>query len=99
MSDKARAGTLLCVDSGCYSDYGVTGFFVVLKDFAPKAELDEFVSTRPEQAADYQFQEHEFMAALLAKGYLLEVPYGTMHLTDYSRASEFFFTPAASEPQ
>src|ERR1044071_2477271 len=69
MSDKAKAGTLICVDQGCYSDYGVSGFFVVLRDFTPKTELDEYLSSRKEQQEDYAFREGEFLAALLAKGY------------------------------
>ena len=38
MSDKkqtAKAGRLLCVSEGSYSDYGVVGFFVVLRNFPP----------------------------------------------------------------
>ena len=89
----ARAGTLLSVESGCYSDYGVVGFFVVLKDFDPRAELDEYLSTRPDQNQQYSFENDQFLAVILAKGLLLEIKYGVLHLSDYSRIEEFRFAP------
>lgn len=90
----AKAGKLLCVDRGEYSDYNVTGFFVVLRDFDPRAELDEFLSAHPEQRDDYSFEPDGFLAALLAKGLLLEVEYGTLFLGAYSCHESFSFTPA-----
>lgn len=90
---EAKAGTLLSVEQGSYSDYQVTGFFVVLKTFDPVFELKEYLVAHPEQLESYHFQESEFLAALLAKGFLLEINYGRMHMCDYSRASEFLWTP------
>jgi hypothetical protein len=40
----AKAGKLVCVDRGEYSDYEVTGFFVVLRDFSPREELGQYTS-------------------------------------------------------
>jgi hypothetical protein len=94
---EAKAGTLLSVESGCYSDYSVTGFFVVLKTFDPVLELKEYLVVYPDQVAAYRFHETEFLAALLAKGFLLEISYGRMHMGDYSRASEFLWTPIEGE--
>src|SRR5689334_4247616 len=93
----AKAGTLLSVEAGCYSDYRVTGFFVVLKDFEPGAELEEYLAAHSDQRDDYTFEESQFLAAILAKGLLLEVQYGVMHMCDYSRATEFRFTPIGGE--
>lgn len=90
---EAKAGTLLSVESGCYSDYQVQGFFVVLKTFDPVLELKEYLVAHPDQLSTYGFHEGEFLAALLAKGFLLEINYGRMHMCDYSRASEFMWTP------
>lgn len=90
----AKAGKLLCVDSGAYSEYSVRGFFVVLRDFDPAGELAAHLDANPEQRKDYCFQEDSFLAALLAKGLLLEVEYGTLYLTGYSSHEEFRFTPA-----
>lgn len=85
----------MCVDSGCYSDYSIRGFFLVLKDFDPIAELELYLSENPVQREPYKFQEDQFLASILAKGLLLEIEHGTIHLTDYSCASEFEFTPGA----
>ena len=90
----AKAGKLMCVDSGAYSDYQVRGFFVVLRDFDPHAELSTYLDANPEQQKDYHFKEDGFLAALLAKGLLMEVEYGTIYLTGYSSHKEFEFTPA-----
>ena len=89
----AKAGKLLCVDSGEYSDYHVTGFFVVLRDFDPRAELDEYLCVNPEQRESYQFQQDGYLAVLLAKGLLMEVEYGTLYLGAYLSHDSFFFTP------
>jgi hypothetical protein len=89
----AKAGKLLSVESGTYSDYHVTGFFVVLRDFDPMAELTEFLDANPGQRESYGFDGDEFLAALLSKGLLLEIEYGTLHMGDYSSSVEVRFTP------
>lgn len=90
----AKAGKLLCMDGGEYSDYQVTGFFVVLRDFNPRAELDEYLAENTEQRESYSFKNAGYLAALLAKGLLLEVEYDTLHLGSYSSHESFRFTPA-----
>ena len=98
MSDEhkiAKAGKLLCVDSGEYSDKSVHGFFVVLQDFEPDAELAMHLEAHPEQLEPYHFEEDSYLASLLAKGFLMEVSYGTIHLCGYSNHNEFNFTPSA----
>jgi hypothetical protein len=88
-----KAGRLLCVDSGAYSDYGVVGFFVVLQDFDPMAELALYLETKPEQREPYSFKAGAYLAALLAKALLMEVDYSTLHLCDYNHHEELRFTP------
>lgn len=90
----AKAGKLLCIDSGEYSDYDVTGFFVVLRDFAPMEELEEYKAAHPEQSEPYSFEQSAFLAVLLAKGLLLEVEYGNLYLGAYSSCNELRFTSA-----
>ncbi len=92
-ADTARAGSLISAEAGCYSDYSVVGFFVVLRDFNPAAELEKYLTEHPEQRGDYQFKDAKWLATLLASGYLLEITHGVLHLGDYSRASEVEFTP------
>ena len=91
----AKAGKLLCVDSGEYSDYNVHGFFVVLRDFEPMAELAAHLQAHPEQRESYSFEGGSYLASLLAKGLLMEVDYGTLHLGSYSTYESLSFTPAA----
>lgn len=89
----ARAGTLLCVDHGEYSDYSVRGFFVVLKDFEPFERLEAYLAEHREQREAYSFEDDAFVAALIAQGLLLEIKYGTMYTGAYSSSSEFRFEP------
>jgi len=88
----AKAGKLLCIDQGEYSDYSVTGFFVVLKDFDPLAELAKHLEANPEQKERYHFREHSYLAFLLAQGLLMEVEYGTLYLGSYG-SDDVSFTP------
>lgn len=90
----AKAGNLLCVSKGAYSNYSVVGFFVVLKDFCPADELAKHLNNNLYQRDNYCFEEDSFLSSMLAKGLLLEIEHGTMHLTDYSSYEEFEFTPS-----
>lgn len=96
MTTLAKAGTLISVEYGAYSDYSVIGFFVVLRDFDPAAKLEEYLAANPEQRTDYDFAQDQFLAALLAEGLLLEIQHGVLHLSSYGSVSEFRFTPAQS---
>jgi hypothetical protein len=93
MDKQLKAGQLLTISEGCYSDYGITGFFVALQTFKPMALHAEYMAAHPEQAKDYSFSSEQFLAFLLSKGLLLEISYATLHLGDYSRAGEVSFTP------
>jgi hypothetical protein len=93
MNQELKAGQLLVISEGCYSDYGITGFFVCLTTFAPMALHAEYMLAHPEQAADYSFSSESFLQFLLGKGLLLEISYATLHLGGYSRAGEVRFHP------
>jgi hypothetical protein len=97
MDNIAKEGSLLCVDSREYSSYGVTGFFVVLRDFDPMAELATYLAEHADQAIEYRFRQAEFLATLLGKGFLLEIVYGSLYLGDYENHAEISFTPTQSE--
>ena len=89
----AKAGKLLCVDRGEYRYYQVTGFFVVLRDFNPSDELEEYLAANPEQRESYRFEHDGYLAALIVKGLLLDVEYDTLYLGSYSNHESFRFTP------
>jgi len=93
MKEKAlaRAGKLISIESGCYSDHIVIGFFVVLKDFDPHEELKRYLERHPEQAESYGFESDGYLAQLLQSGYLLELEYQTIHTDNYSKSDEFRF--------
>lgn len=94
-----KAGQLLTISEGCYSDYGITGFFVALQTFRPMEVFAEYMAAHPEQAADYRFNSEQFLAFLLSRGLLLEIQYATMHMGDYSKAGEVGFTPLSGDGQ
>lgn len=82
------AGRLVSVESGCYSDHFVRGVFVALRDVPWASLRDAWMAAHPEQEGNYSFQSDEFLASVIAGGYLLEVPKFVWHLEDYSRVSE-----------
>lgn len=88
----AKAGKLICVDSGSYSDYSVTGFFVVLKDFSPMDELEIYLNQNPKNRETYCFSESGFLGFLHQKGFLLDIEYGNLYLGAYSQAEEVRFS-------
>lgn len=90
----AKAGTLVCVSMGKYDDYEVNGFFVVLRDFYPMAELASHLAEHPEQRERFQFEQENFLQTLLAKGLLMKVDYGNLFLGGDLSCDEFSFAPA-----
>ena len=93
---SAKAGTLICIDSGEYSDYQVHGFFVALREFDPLAERDEYLLTHPDERKRYTFRESGFIAHLLSKGLLLEIEYAELYLGAYGDAEGVRFTPVGT---
>jgi hypothetical protein len=84
--DTIKAGRLLMLDHGEYSDYNVDGFFVVLKDFKPHDELAQYFEANPNQRESYCFERSEFIAFVVAKGYLLAIEYNELYLGSYGSA-------------
>lgn len=89
----AKAGKLICIDSGEYSDYSVIGFFVVLRDFDPMVELDEYKAAHPQDCDEYNFDKSCFLAQLLSKGLLLEINFGNLYMGSYGQIEDVSFTP------
>ena len=77
-----KAGSLLQVDTGEYSDYSVMGFFVVLTGFDPLEKRDEWIAQLPSRKRDYSFRENAFLLWLVSQGLLLEIARATLHLSD-----------------
>jgi hypothetical protein len=77
----AKAGTLLLIDTGEYSDYHILGFFVVVHEFEPHKELKEFLESDSDYIINNTFNEDSFLAMLLFKGLLLEIEFKNLHLS------------------
>lgn len=91
--NAARAGQLLVIDHGEYSDYSVIGFFVVLRNFEPSIEVGAYLDANSGERKPYSFSHEKFLAFLLSKGLLLEIPCGNIYLGSYGSVEEFSFTP------
>ncbi len=89
----AKAGSLLSIEEGEYSDYGVVGFFVVLTDFDPKAVLEEYLADNLDQGRRYGFRREQFIAFVISKGLLLEIKYGGWYMGSYSSCDDMRYTP------
>lgn len=83
---ELKAGALLCIDEGEYSGYSVIGFFVVLKDFDPFAQIPLFAPC-PEDVPvrNQKIDKNKFLAFLIKSGFLLEIDYHTLYLGAYGR--------------
>lgn len=92
-----KAGQLIKIDKGQYSDYAVIGFFVALQPLDTMSELEAFLTEYPEQREDYCFDSDAFIAHLLRGGYLLEIEHATIYLSGYSSASEVEIHPLKAQ--
>lgn len=99
MSEIAKQGSLIQVDSGEYSDYSVIGFFVALVDFHPMLELSLYLHDNPLKDNEYLpgrkygFRANAFLAFLVGKGYLLEISRSIFYLGEYEDAQTVEFRP------
>ena len=93
-----KAGSLLSVSKGAYSSYEIMGFFVVLKDFEMRVEIENHLAAHPDQREDTRFEPNSYLASLLRTGLLLEINYGVLHMGDEHFASwqDVEFSPANS---
>ena len=85
-SEIMKAGRLLMIDTGSYSDHMVLGFFVVLSDFNPIEEIKAI------KASGHTGGMYKVVAALIAKGLLLEIEPSNLYL-DECHLEESSFTP------
>jgi hypothetical protein len=78
-----KAGTLLALETGEYSDYGVEGFYRVLKDFDGKELMRQYLAEHPEQAEAYSGHTYEFSAWLSKSGFIEDIDYLRWHIGSY----------------
>lgn len=88
------SGSLFTISVGVYSDYTVTGIFMATEDLSPNDLRAYWLARYPEQAKEYHFEPHAFVADLVRRGLVEFIDGLEWHLTDYSTASEMEVLPA-----
>lgn len=82
-----RAGRLVAFSVGEYSDYSISGAFVVLKDLCDeemrKIRLD-LITRYTQEIGSYGEAQRRFIPELIRMGYLLDVEYSEVHIGSYS---------------
>ena len=83
-----KAGELLTIESGEYSDYGVLGIFRAKVDFVPDEVMNEYLDAHPDERASYSGTESKFIAWLEnTKGLIEPVEYRGWHIGSYGNFS------------
>lgn len=85
-----KAGELLILSHGEYSDYSYSGPFRVLKDFDPKEQADEcreYWRQLPESERCWQEgpDSSNYIAFLHARGFIEDVDCTEIHVGSYGR--------------
>lgn len=85
-----KAGERLLVTSGSYADFGIHGYFRALRDFSWREEVGSFreAVVGPDGARG----THQFVANLISRGLIEEVPLLRIHAGDGG-----FIDPAAED--
>ena len=94
-SPIAKAGKLLMIDHGEYSDRSIMGFFVILKDFDPQQKIIDYLKIIKD---DDSLSAYSFISLLIEKGYLLEIDYSNLYLGGYGlNIEDCYFKLAINE--
>ncbi len=83
-----KAGELVMMSAGEYSDYGIHGLFRAKADIDPDTLVAEWLAAHPEQNETYRFREHQFLAEVCKRGLLEDVAAVEWHLGDYGTPRE-----------
>jgi hypothetical protein len=84
MQDKYKAGALILVTEGQYSDQSTHGLFRALRDFTAKEAVAEFLKANPQKTGRYGFTLDAITPSLVANGYVEELDYSELWLGGYS---------------
>lgn len=77
------AGEVIVLTTGCYSDFGISGYIVACKDFDIKAVAEKFIQANQKKLWSYQYSDL-FTAYLISEEYAVPVAHREIHLSDYS---------------
>lgn len=80
MEHKISRGEVIVFTSGCYSNFGIRGYAIALKDFDMR-EVRSLIVKRNEGKDRYG--SYEFMGWLVSHEYVLPIEHREYHLGDY----------------
>ncbi len=89
-----KAGSLVVFTEGEWSDFGLLGHFVVLRDMG-LADLRAAAASGQDPTVEYGFGPEGMLAALIREGFLLALDAREIHLGGYGCCPEEFRPPAA----
>ena len=96
---KFSRGAIIIFTSGCYSDFGLSGFLVAVKDCDLPALAKEYAKQEKEaikarKGGDWEnASPDQFPSWLVANGHAMSVDASTVHLGDYSEWEPEFGVP------
>ena len=83
---KISKGEVVVLTEGEYSDYGICGYFVAIKDFDMAEQAQLFVKESKLSVSDFQ-------AFLIGKELTIPVAHREIHLGNYSKFDDEFNAP------
>lgn len=75
---------LILFSSGEYSDYGLSGMCLALKDIDVSSLRDKYIELHPEQMAKYSLKEDQFLDFLKQGEYIKPVAFKEWYMGSYS---------------
>jgi hypothetical protein len=81
-------GETFLITTGAYSDFGISGKFLVQADFDLDSELTAWLGKNPRARKEYIFEPLDFLADLEGRGLIAETSFLVVHLGDYGVAPE-----------
>ena len=88
------AGTLLLLTQGEYSSYGVRAVGRAACDLDPRSLINEWTASNPPKNELWKFDEHAFIAWLVATGKVEELSATEWYLGDYGDVDYVTVEPA-----
>ena len=83
-----KAGEMLTVTTGEYSDYSVHGVFEAVNDIDTEALKECWLSEHPEQREEHRFQDGLFLGWVFRQGCLRPISTIEWHLGSYGTAGK-----------
>jgi hypothetical protein len=80
------AGKLFCLSEGEYSDYGYCGHFLALVELTPSMMREVEAEVKEQSTGRYEAQS-KFTAALIRRGWVLDIDCVEIHTGSYGELS------------